>query len=385
MTEPRDLPGPATQRASAFTQGVQVGVDAHAIERELADLWRHSSETDTASDAYGHEQSHGAAAIRACAWNLIVLAEPDRIEAIRETVDRLSHAVPTRTLLVSASASPAADAAPVTASVTARCQVSPSGGKLLCSEEITLEAAPSGGRHVAAIARALLVPDVPTALYVAAGKDLFASGGEGLLATALAGLVGSLDRILFDSSVVSTNDLRRALAGSFKEIELADFAWLRDGYLRSALASMFDPPTGAEPLARLASISVAHAGGLVRARLVAAFVAAQLKWKVTPAGTRRADGGQVSVRLSVAPEAGKGGKTPAVHVELATTQGETFTLTDLGGGTMVQCDSEACRRTQLVSAPTDEALLRAALSARGRDPLYRRALASSDFGAEAER
>lgn len=356
-------------RVDAFTQGRAIGVDAGAIERELADLWRNSTSAEGSAE--------GSVAIRACAWNLIVLVDAQRVQSTREVVDRLSQAVPTRTVLITPLSSEEEARLPtdhVSATVTARCQVSPSGGKLLCSEEITLEAAQTAGRHVAAIVRALLVPDVPTALYLDRAQVLLDAEGAqpALLRSALAGLADSVDRLVFDSRSWTVGQVLGAMSQRFTSAELADFAWLRDSYLRSALASLFDPPTGPDPLLRLSKLAIYHADGFGAAALLAGFVATQLGWRVEAGAILRVDGHPVELTLGGAPP--PAAKPVYAHVELATTDAEKFTLTDLGDGTLVQCDSEACRRTQLHAALSVDALLRAALSARGRDRLYRRAL-----------
>ena len=48
--------------------------------------------------------------------------------------------------------------------ISALCAVAPGGGKLLCSEKVTVKSHMGGRRHVPALVRALRVPDVPTAL-----------------------------------------------------------------------------------------------------------------------------------------------------------------------------------------------------------------------------
>src|SRR5690242_12306149 len=86
-----------------------IGVDAAAIERELAALWRASAE--------GQE-----AVTRACLWNLIVRTEgAAELARAKQLIDAIAPAVPARVLLLGHE--PSGDGPEVEAWVSANCQV----------------------------------------------------------------------------------------------------------------------------------------------------------------------------------------------------------------------------------------------------------------------
>src|SRR5262249_3379055 len=110
------------------------------------------------------ETSRGAVT-RACLWNLVVHMDGDvAFEHTRKLIDDAVPACPARVLLLRLNPEGNADGAELEAWISANCQIAPGGGKLVCSEEITREARGGGLAHVPSLVRALLVPDVPTAL-----------------------------------------------------------------------------------------------------------------------------------------------------------------------------------------------------------------------------
>jgi glucose-6-phosphate dehydrogenase assembly protein OpcA len=246
------------------------------------------------------------------------------------------------------------------------------GGKLLCSEEITLLARGRGGEHLPALVSALLVPDVPTAL--------FWSGGRPSEALKWRRLVEGSERLIVDTGRLAATAELRALAQVARlspEVELADLGWLRLAPFRVLMASLFDPPVGAEPLRRAARLRLVCANdGGATARLLLGWLASRLDW----GQPRRADAGWLvpreggQVRLEIETREIDAGADGIYTVELAGERGEVFSLSDAGPHTVEA--RAAGLPTRHLSAPerSDAELLVAALGARGHDPLFGAAL-----------
>jgi len=199
-------------QVARFTHGEAIGVDVAGIERELAALWRQAAQGSTA-------------VMRACAWNLVVLAEGDSLEKARELAERVVEQVPSRALIVHHQAK--AEGAELAAFVSARCKLLPGGGKMLCTEEITLESRRSGSDFLPSLVRALLVPDIPTAVLCAGVPSESALLDE---------LVGVAERVIFDS--------HGADAGSVRHLgpRAIDLAYLRIAPWQRQVAAVFDTP-----------------------------------------------------------------------------------------------------------------------------------------------
>lgn len=356
---PRSLP------ADRFTRGADIGVDVTSIERELASLWRQASSNDRA-------------VTRACSWNLLIhVAEGEDVEAARALVDKVVLPVPSRAIvLVPRPKDPGKE---VEAYVSANCQVAPGGkGKLLCSEEITILTRGPGDRFVPSLVRALLVPDVPTALYWI---------GPPPADPRAIPYFECVDRLLFDSASWSgpSAAMEKAYAALRTEsgapVSLVDLAWLRAGFLRSMLASMFDPPTGAAPLDRVQELAVAGAtNGNSTARIFAAWFASRLGWttgRIPDRGTTATtkDGRGVAIRIDAEGRATPSGLA-AITVRTTDDAGAPmeFSIQDVGDGTLNVHVHGQTDRAKIAADLALERLVIAALGARGKDPVYRAAL-----------
>jgi glucose-6-phosphate dehydrogenase assembly protein OpcA len=381
----------AALRAEQFTKGDDIGVDVTQIERELASLWRSVGQASSGEASSGRAGSPALdkAVTRACSWNLLVhVAAESELDDARALVDKVVFPVPSRAIvLVPRAGDGAAGQKDIEAFVSANCQVAPGGGKLLCSEEITIMSRAGGERHVPSLVRALLVPDVPAALYWVGPPPADPRSIPYL---------PSVDRIVFDSArapwesrgaggaadVASAKQMSKDYASLPQR--LADLAWLRMGYLRSMLASMFDPPTGAGPLERATEIVVrgARTGGSA-ARLFACWVASRLGWSLSRLdggggeGTAR-NGRRVSIKLE---HAERDTPTGIVEVVIRTTDASgaavEYGLSDTCDGSLAVRAPGQVSRSKIAADLTLDRLVIAALGARGRDPLYRAALALS--------
>ncbi len=340
--------------AERFTGGHAIGVDVAAIERDLAGLWRKASSGDRA-------------VTRACAWNLVVhaVSEPELARA-QQLADALVAAVPARTLILHHR--PNATGPEVEAFVTANCRLLPGGGKLLCSEEITVEARGRGGDHLPSLTRALLVPDIPTAVLWAALPPHQPLVEE---------LLEAADRVLLDTGRAGPEGLARVEhLGSRATARVADLSWLRGAQLRLVLAGAFDAPVDATMLFRLKRVAVECApAALSSAKLLLGWLGARLSWGTPEALGDRATPGwlvprqQGQVRLDVSfTDAADG----VQRVTLESDKGERVRVTATAQAFTI--DGACPSHTVPVTTHGDDSLVIAALGPRGADRLYQSAL-----------
>ena len=336
-----------------FTSGSAVGVDVGAIERDLAALWRKASQAD-------------ASVTRACSWNLVVAVSSDEeLRRARVLVEALVAQVPSRTVVLDHR--PGAPGPELEAFVTANCRLNPGGGKMVCTEEITIQARGRGGELLPSLLRALLVPDINSAVMWA---DLPHATGV------LDDLLGGVERVVLDSTRASELALVERL-GPKITARVADLNWLRGSPLRRVVAGAFDGPAEAPMLFRLRRVKVeCGPEALAAAKLLVGWLASRLSWGAperSPAGdglgwtVARAQG-QVVVDVEVSPDArGLGAIT------LEADRGERVRLTAQPGGMALESSLSSPRAVPCWERP-DEALVVAALGSRGADRLYQAAL-----------
>jgi glucose-6-phosphate dehydrogenase assembly protein OpcA len=365
VTDP-DAPPPSLP-SDRFTRGADIGVDVTSIERELASLWRQAS-------AKGDK-----AVTRACSWNLLLhVADGEDVDAARALVDKVVLPVPSRAIVLIPR--PKEQGKELEAYVSANCQVAPGGGgKLLCSEEISIMTRGNGDRFVPSLVRALLVPDVPTALYWV--------GPPPADPRAIPYFEG-VDRLIFDSAswIGPSAAMETAYASlkpeTGKPVSLVDLAWLRAGFIRSMLATMFDPPTGSGPLERVSELVVTGAAnGNSTARIFAAWFANRLGWtlgRIPDKGTRAKtkSGRDVSIVIGHEPRVTPSGLASIiVRTSDEAGQPSEYSIQDVGDGTLVVHVHGQSDRPKIAADLALERLVIASLGARGRDPVYRAAMA----------
>lgn len=218
-----------------------VRVDVAAIERQLAELWR------------AEKGEKEAAVTRAALWNVVAHAwtSQERKRAA-EVLARASEDVPQRTLIIQSD--PGAPDA-IEAWISANCHLV-GQSKQVCSEEISIVAGGARVHHVAPIVSALLLPDMPVAVWwVGDMPEDRHSYAELLLDPA--------DRLIVDSSQFtgpSDFELVCRIAGESSTMP-ADLNWVRIEEWRAATATLFDPPSMRERLRHIRRIEVRRSGG----------------------------------------------------------------------------------------------------------------------------
>lgn len=207
--------------AHRATAGEDVKVDYSTIEQTLAELWRVENDSDNA-------------VTRAALWNVVAHAANARDHtSASETLSKVAIAVPQRTIVIRAD--PAA-APEMTSWISANCHLL-GEGKQVCSEEVAIVAGGDRVLRVPPLVNALLIPDMPVALWWLG--DLPHEEPDYVMH-----LLEPADRLIVDSC--GFNDpADLALVASVAERTFtapADLNWIRLEEWRAAMASLFDPP-----------------------------------------------------------------------------------------------------------------------------------------------
>ena len=357
-------------RVSAFTAGAQIAVAPERIEPELMSLWRQAAERAR------RDTKARFAVARACLWNAVIHSRgEDEFQRNKRLIDEVSESVPARIIALfetggdgSALPLPAVvgdDGEPLRAYVEANFRKTSSGRREVVAEEITLEVPERHGHRLPGLVRGLLLPDVPTALFVR---------NPALLSRDfLQRIASECDRVIFDSGTLAGADELVAagqVLGQLSEdapaaavIEVADLGWLRLWPWRMLLASMFDTREAQVALRRVSEIRIEYAEGAEPAALLlAGWLLGRIKKRART--------------LQLVPVSAR--KTPA-GIDSVTLRAGDVEFSARGAGS---CDTRTIEltspfqpsRMQPVHGRPDPELLVAALGVGGRDPLMYEAL-----------
>ena len=260
-------------KLETFAAGVETAVDVAQIERQLHELWQLAAES-------GKESSQRQIT-RACLFNFVVCcgteAERDRAT---ETISMLTTRHPCRAILLMAQHEAAQPE--LSAAISAHCHLAGGERKQVCCEQIAIRASGSGVDQLNTVVLPLLESDLPTVFWWPGDFlkqiDLFHD------------LVGVADRIIFDTSAwADPIPQLGALAGVIAEhrhCNFADLSWTRLGLWRRLVAEFFDEPRCRAELNNIRAVEIEHgcgAGAGLRARLLGAWIAAQLNWPLADA------------------------------------------------------------------------------------------------------
>ncbi|HET7711556.1 MAG TPA: glucose-6-phosphate dehydrogenase assembly protein OpcA, partial [Thermoanaerobaculia bacterium] len=269
--------------AHRATSGEEVRVDYASIEKTLAELWQ-------------VERNDEHTVTRAALWNVVAHASTAEHHAhASEVLSRAAATVPQRTIVVRAT--PLAKRE-MTSWISANCHLV-GGGNKVCSEEIAIVASGDLVRRVPPLVHALLLPDMPVAMWWLG--DLPAEEAEYVDA-----LLQPVDRLIVDSSHFDRlDDLALVKRVSEKTSTApADLNWIRLEEWRSATAMLFDPPEMRGRLDQLRSVDIlnhTHRGSFfgesVAALLYASWLSAQLRHEVDDEGRVIGPGGPIEYTI----------------------------------------------------------------------------------------
>jgi glucose-6-phosphate dehydrogenase assembly protein OpcA len=220
------------------------------IETELAKIW--SSISLTTRNEEGGEERRVAA--RSSVMNLVVVAGRGEIgERVAAILEGLTGRHPSRTIIVS-SADPDGPAW-INAQIEAHCMLPSATSAETCSELVYMTCGGESGQHLSGLVAPLLIHDLPVTIWWPGEPHFDSHAAHDLLPMA--------DRVIVDGSGWSGDGIA-GLAALCRlpreyEVDVADFALLRQTRWREAIASTFDRPNLLPFLGNLERIEVRYA------------------------------------------------------------------------------------------------------------------------------
>lgn len=220
--------------------GDDLRVNVATIEKRLADLWREEQTEDE------------RAVTKAALWNVVAHTWTSEQHAhATQILGRASAAVPQRTIIVRADPGGNAD---ISSWISANCHLI-GAGRQVCSEEVSIVASGERVHHVPPLVSALLLPDMPVAVWWLGDLP---SARHSYVET----LLDPADRLIVDSSQFNSAedfDLVCRIAEQ-TTTALADLTWARVDEWRAATATLFDPPPMRARLGEIRKVRVLSGG-----------------------------------------------------------------------------------------------------------------------------
>lgn len=356
MTSTEDI------RLERFSAGEQFAVDPDGIERELAAIWRTA----------GRSTDRGQPVTRACLWNVVVHVEErdgregsGDAQTLIDTVDEMPRHLAARALVLRTTK--ADEAAALESWISANCILSGDGGKLVCSEEITLQSKGDADRRLPSLVRALLVPAVPTAV-VFEGAPMIEDKTTAALIRLSDRIVVNVDRSTLDDPLTRVLGLVDAVPAS-----AIDIGWLADRHLRQEIAALFDAPRSEDDAKSICEVRVvAPAHRRWSSRLLLGWVASALgEKKVVADGPSRWRGEDLELEY-VESEA----RETTVTLCMPGDRCDVCVRTEESGRVEVTDERGTARRPK--EDAVRAALLARALTTRSQDDAFEKALAIAE-------
>ena len=286
-----------------FAQGIPVKVDK--IQRELKKLWQDSHETAT----------------RASRLNLVIFSDAEHsLRANTALVEQITRQHALRAILIAAK--PHNPETRVRSWVNAHCQISKSGQKQRCSEQIAFQLDGEAWKQglVPNIIFSNLDSDLP--LYLWRQGEFSDTPSETLMAW--------VDCLIYDSAdwpkpAAQFAIVDRLAAAANIENTLTDLNWTRLAGLRAAISQQFDAPGAQEALAELDSLHITHApGARTEALLLAGWLASSLGWQPLGGSPWRSAGFQAANARQIAVTFQEQDGAGISRVELGSSDGSRF-------------------------------------------------------------
>src|SRR6185503_7223848 len=338
--------------------------------------------------AEGPDGEERRVAARTSVMNLVVIAGRGEVgERVAAIVDGLSGRHPSRTLIVT----PADPDGPawLDAQVQAHCVLPSDNAPETCSEMVYLTCGGESGQHLSGIVAPLLIHDMPVTVWWPGEPHFESRSARELLPMA--------DRVVVDGSGWSGDGLpglidMAELPGRF-DVEIADFAMLRQARWREAIASTFDRPALLPYLGHLDRIEVRYAAAdgapgmanVVRPMYHVAWLASRLDMTVVEpvkAGTEAWSGydgllrhGRRRVPVALRPVESTAPRGTTLIVELHATRAGSqlwVEVTAFADGVVVQAslDGEPMPERHFMAPRKRESdLLAETIETPGRDPI----------------
>ena len=374
MLDVEAVPNPS--QLETFAAGVETAVDVARIERQLHELWQLAS-NPSGQAAESEKDPSQRQITRASLFNLVAFCETEASrDHAAETIRALTSRHPCRAIVLLAQ--PNESRAELSASISAHCHLAGVSRKQVCCEQISIRASGKSTKQVGSAVLPLLESDMPTILWWQ---------GNFLETPELFGhLVAVADRVIFHTSQWSDapSDLTvlHRVAVEQRRCIFTDLSWTRLGIWRKLTAECFDEPPARAELDQIQSVEIGYGhgpGGVMRATLYAAWLAAQLGWSQAVASSR--------IRLKPQ-EDGPDAVTMGIISVVLKSPSATFSLRkslgEWAASAIVEMTNACSLPRKQAFAPNDDAsLLSQAFDQPGRDPVYERALAMAAVLTEA--
>ncbi|MFZ9278078.1 MAG: glucose-6-phosphate dehydrogenase assembly protein OpcA [Candidatus Limnocylindrus sp.] len=267
----------------------------------LAKLWASSeARRFLVSDSPTDATAAAPIAVRTGVMNLAVVANGEERAAHAASILATLPRNPSRTLFIV----PRDPEGPATfaARLEVFCAVTPRGdGTSACTELLWIDVGGPAAHHLASIVPPLSLHDLPTLLWWDAPINASESDVRQLLR--------GVDRVIIDGATQPSDGLAivRALfaAAEGAGVAVTDFALLRQGRWRDAIATMFDEESAAPFLTAITTISIDYSAGkgssasvnVVRPAYHVAWLASRLNATVqTPLQVDEGDGWRAELR-----------------------------------------------------------------------------------------
>src|SRR5215210_4326637 len=255
--------------------GAPVPVLVEQVEEQLHGLWRDVA--DTAQRKVG-----GQAVMMAQVLNLIVHTESySAANEYMKDIDQITGRHPGRVIMTVADQ--ADDQMPVQAWVSIHCQLPPTGGRQVCSEQVTVASGKESQRQLPAAVIPLLISDLPVFLWWPRGAPF----DDNLFRQ----LADSLNRLIVDSATFENPEgalsrMSERLRSGWPHLSCTDMNWGRLTRWRELVAQFFDSAALRPYLDRITNVNIdvalAKEGGPMnraQALLVAGWLASRLGWR----------------------------------------------------------------------------------------------------------
>lgn len=376
-------PGRPVLRWSSRTRSID------GVAKELAKIWDSVSLTTPGENRESEAAvAERRVAARSTVMNLVVICGRGEVgERAAAIVEGLTGRHPSRTLIVS----PADPDGPswIDAQVQAHCMLPSASAPETCSELVYLTCGGESGQHMAGIVAPLLVHDLPVTLWWPGEPHFESRSVKDWLTMA--------DQVIVDGAGWSGDGLTglTAMASlpSRFQVEIADFALIRQARWREAIASTFDRPALLPCLTHIDRVEICYSardGGagmtnVVKPMYHAAWLASRLDMSVlTPmrpgtepwsgyAGLLRHGRRRVPVTLRPVESTSPPGTTLAVEVHATRNRVElSIGVTASADGVVVQASyggTTMPERTFFSPRQREADLLAMTIDAAGRDPI----------------
>jgi glucose-6-phosphate dehydrogenase assembly protein OpcA len=274
-------------------QGEAREVSLTDIEKGLTTLWQ-----SAAKPRAGEEEPPVS---RACVFNLVICVNGDtQLAGVTEVIASITWSYPCRAIVLVRK--PEEPTSPITASISAHCQLPTSTGKKVCCEQITVTGRGESAKGLWSMVLPLLVPDLPVMLWWPIEPPL----NEPLFTR----LVKTADRLIFDSRTFARASQTFARLAGFsqdinKDTAFSDLSWSRLTPWRNTLAQFFDNPEMRPFLHHISNVEIHYEApyddehpNFAEALLLVGWLASQLGWQ--PAFTLQRKGSNATLILNQA-------------------------------------------------------------------------------------